>query len=78
MFGLILELVILCVLKEREELQFPADLYVEGSDQYRGWFQSSLLTALAIYGQAPYKTSGNAWFYVLMLKVTKCQSLLGM
>lgn len=44
-----------CVLKRREELQFPADLYVEGSDQYRGWFQSSLLTALSLYGQAPYK-----------------------
>lgn len=44
------------VLSEREELQFPADLYVEGSDQYRGWFQSSLLTSLAMNGQAPYKT----------------------
>jgi isoleucyl-tRNA synthetase len=45
-----------CVLREREELQFPADLYLEGSDQHRGWFQSSLLTAIAIDGVAPYKT----------------------
>ena len=45
-----------CVLREREELQFPADLYLEGSDQHRGWFQSSLLTGIAINGAAPYKT----------------------
>jgi len=44
-----------CVLRTREELQFPADLYLEGSDQHRGWFQSSLLTAVAIDGTAPYK-----------------------
>lgn len=44
-----------CVLKQRQELGTPADLYVEGSDQYRGWFQSSLLTAITLYGQAPYK-----------------------
>ena len=43
------------VLGERDELQAPADLYLEGSDQHRGWFQSSLLTALATDGQAPYK-----------------------
>ncbi|MBF6058594.1 isoleucine--tRNA ligase [Thiomicrorhabdus heinhorstiae] len=43
------------VLGQRDELQAPADLYLEGSDQHRGWFQSSLLTALAIDGQAPYK-----------------------
>ncbi len=43
------------VLKQREELQYPADLYLEGSDQHRGWFQSSLLTAVAINGNAPYK-----------------------
>lgn len=43
------------VLKEREELSTPADLYLEGSDQHRGWFQSSLLTALATDGEAPYK-----------------------
>lgn len=42
------------VLKRREELAFPADLYLEGSDQHRGWFQSSLLTGCAIEGRAPY------------------------
>ncbi len=45
-----------CVLERRPELQFPADLYLEGSDQHRGWFQSSLLTSVAMRGNAPYKT----------------------
>ncbi|MBW6477307.1 MAG: isoleucine--tRNA ligase [Chromatiales bacterium] len=44
-----------CVLERREGLQRPADLYLEGSDQHRGWFQSSLLTAVASTGAAPYK-----------------------
>lgn len=44
-----------CVLKQRPELSMPADLYLEGSDQHRGWFQSSLLTATAMYNHAPYK-----------------------
>ena len=44
------------VLKQRPELQFPADIYLEGSDQHRGWFQSSLKTSMAINGCAPYKT----------------------
>ena len=39
----------------RPELTFPADVYLEGGDQYRGWFQSSMLTAIATKGQAPYK-----------------------
>ena len=43
------------VLEAREELRFPADLYLEGSDQHRGWFQSSLLTSVAMNGCAPYK-----------------------
>ncbi len=43
------------VLDQREELHAPADLYLEGSDQHRGWFQSSLLSSLACNGQAPYK-----------------------
>jgi isoleucyl-tRNA synthetase len=43
------------VLKSSEQLEFPADLYLEGSDQHRGWFQSSLLTSCAINGKAPYK-----------------------
>jgi len=44
------------VLEQRPELGFPADLYLEGADQYRGWFQSSLLTAVATRGQSPYRT----------------------
>ena len=43
------------VLKRRPELAYPADLYLEGSDQHRGWFQSSLLTGCAIDDRAPYK-----------------------
>lgn len=45
-----------CVLARRPELTWPADMYLEGSDQYRGWFHSSLLTAVAIHGKAPYRT----------------------
>jgi isoleucyl-tRNA synthetase len=44
-----------CVLTRRDDLQRPADLYLEGSDQHRGWFQSSLLTSVATTGKAPYK-----------------------
>ncbi|GGE22396.1 isoleucine--tRNA ligase 1 [Marinithermofilum abyssi] len=43
------------VLMQREETVWPADLYLEGSDQYRGWFNSSLSTAVATKGEAPYK-----------------------
>ena len=43
------------VLERREGLDLPADLYLEGSDQHRGWFQSSLLSACAMRGVAPYK-----------------------
>lgn len=43
------------VTDQRPELHWPADLYLEGADQYRGWFQSSLLTSTAWRGQAPYK-----------------------
>jgi isoleucyl-tRNA synthetase len=43
------------VLVERDDLVRPADLYLEGSDQYRGWFNSSLSTAVAVTGKAPYK-----------------------
>ena len=42
-------------LLERRGLTYPADLYLEGSDQYRGWFNSSLITGVALYGRAPYK-----------------------
>jgi len=44
-----------CVLEKREQLRFPADLYLEGSDQHRGWFQSSLLASVAMNEVAPYK-----------------------
>ncbi|NLB82516.1 MAG: isoleucine--tRNA ligase, partial [Clostridiaceae bacterium] len=44
------------VLETRQDLAFPADMYLEGNDQYRGWFQSSLLTSVAKNGVAPYKT----------------------
>ncbi|WP_083624320.1 isoleucine--tRNA ligase [Planktothrix paucivesiculata] len=44
------------VANQRPELRYPADMYLEGSDQHRGWFQSSLLTSVANYGHAPYKT----------------------
>lgn len=44
------------VLMEREDHRRPADVYLEGSDQYRGWFNSSLSTAVAVTGKAPYKT----------------------
>ena len=43
------------VASQRTDLRYPADLYLEGSDQHRGWFQSSLLTSVAVNGQAPYK-----------------------
>jgi len=43
------------VLQKRDQLSVPADLYLEGSDQHRGWFQSSLLTATALYGHPPYR-----------------------
>ena len=44
------------VLEQRPELGFPADLYLEGSDQHRGWFQSSLLASVGMHGSAPYRS----------------------
>ncbi|GAB4199991.1 MAG: isoleucine--tRNA ligase [Wenzhouxiangellaceae bacterium] len=44
-----------CVLDQFEGLSSPADMYLEGSDQHRGWFQSSLLTSVAMHGAAPYR-----------------------
>ena len=44
------------VLREYDDLEFPADMYLEGSDQYRGWFNSSLTTSVAVNGVAPYKS----------------------
>lgn len=52
----------LAVLEQREELAWPANLYLEGSDQYRGWFQVSLLTGMAMKGESPYKeVVTNGW-----------------
>lgn len=59
------------VLNERDYLSFPADLYLEGSDQYRGWFNSSITTSVAVNGIAPYKAVLSQGF-VLMVKVAKC------
>jgi isoleucyl-tRNA synthetase len=44
------------VLKRRQELKFPASLYLEGSDQHRGWFQSSLISSMCIDNQAPFES----------------------
>ncbi len=54
----------LAVLQERPALAWPADLYLEGSDQHRGWFQTSLITACAVAGQAPFRTVVTHGFVV--------------
>lgn len=48
----------------RPELKYPVDIYLEGSDQHRGWFQSSLLTSIAVNGIAPYKTVLTHGFFL--------------
>ena len=48
--------------RENEGLQFPANMYLEGSDQHRGWFQSSILTSVGAYGVAPYKSVMHCGF----------------
>ncbi|HES5501970.1 TPA: isoleucine--tRNA ligase [Streptococcus pyogenes] len=53
------------VMNARENLSYPADLYLEGSDQYRGWFNSSLITSVAVNGHAPYKAILSQGFVVL-------------
>ncbi len=52
------------VLREENSLSYPADLYMEGSDQHRGWFQTSLITGLAIEGVPPYKAALTHGFVV--------------
>jgi len=52
------------VVDEEPELRYPADLYLEGSDQHRGWFQLSLIPALAATGQAPFKAVDTHGFVV--------------
>ena len=52
----------LAVLTEKNDLPWPADMYLEGGDQYRGWFHSSLLVAVGLKGGAPYRASAtNGW-----------------
>lgn len=53
-----------CKHRADEGLRFPADMYLEGSDQHRGWFQSSLLTSIGAYGVPPYKTVMHCGFTV--------------
>ncbi len=48
--------------REAEGVSFPADMYLEGSDQHRGWFQSSLLTSVGAYGTAPYRSVMHCGF----------------
>lgn len=64
------------VANSRRELQYPADIYLEGSDQHRGWFQSSMLTSVATQNQAPYKRVLTHGF-VLDEKGTKMSKSLG-
>jgi isoleucyl-tRNA synthetase len=58
------------VLKTRPELAYPADVYFEGSDQHRGWFQSSLLTAMATEKRAPFKSVATHGFIVVQVEET--------
>jgi isoleucyl-tRNA synthetase len=53
-----------------KKLAYPADVYLEGSDQHRGWFQSSLLTAMATEGRAPFKTVVTHGFLVVHVEET--------
>jgi isoleucyl-tRNA synthetase len=52
------------VLEKRSDLEFPASLYLEGSDQHRGWFHSSLLTSVGTRGYAPYRSVLTHGFFV--------------
>ncbi len=65
-----------CVLRQRPDLGFPADLYLEGSDQHRGWFNSSLVTSIGINGVAPYRTVLTHG-YVIDLEGRKMSKSLG-
>jgi len=58
------------VLRQRPELRYPADVYLEGSDQHRGWFQSSLMTAMATEGRAPFQTVVTHGFLVVRAEDT--------
>ncbi|MDI6689649.1 MAG: isoleucine--tRNA ligase [Actinomycetota bacterium] len=63
------------VLKNRSELVWPADLYLEGSDQHRGWFQSSLLTSVGVEDRAPYRAVLTHGFLVDQLGRKMSKSL---
>ena len=63
------------VVVNRPELTYPADLYLEGSDQYRGWFNSSLITSVANHGVAPTSKSCHK-VLPLTVKVRRCLNLL--
>ncbi len=65
-----------CVLQKRDDLGFPANIYLEGTDQYRGWFQSSLLTSVALNNRAPYQTILTHGF-VIDIKGQKMSKSLG-
>jgi isoleucyl-tRNA synthetase len=65
-----------CVVQQRSELNFPADLYLEGSDQHRGWFNSSLLTSIAMNSKAPYKAVSTHG-YVIDIEGRKMSKSLG-
>jgi isoleucyl-tRNA synthetase len=58
------------VLKTNRQLAFPCDVYLEGSDQHRGWFQSSLLTAMATDGRAPFRSVVTHGFLVVHVEET--------
>ncbi|MCX7886393.1 MAG: isoleucine--tRNA ligase [Verrucomicrobiae bacterium] len=58
------------VLRTCADLAYPADVYLEGSDQHRGWFQSSLLTAMATEGRAPFRTVLTHGFLVTQIEDT--------
>ena len=49
------------VLGKRDDLPWPADVYIEGGDQYRGWFQSSLLIGVGVHGRRPLSPGADAW-----------------
>ena len=61
------------VLEERQDLKWPADLYLEGSDQHRGWFHSSLLESCGTRGRAPYEAVLTHGF-VLDGEAARCPS----
>ena len=63
------------VLEANPELGFPADMYLEGKDQHRGWFQSSLLTSVVIEEQAPYEDNPDPWIYRGSARAKRCPNL---